>query len=103
MSFGKVGSVYSNKVSYNDIANKIKIISATLPNTTGSWQIYEDTSLYNNYIIAGYTVLFGPAQYTWFGDEVISDLRITSTGLTCSSATAAISGLTIKIVLIKYT
>lgn len=78
-----------------------KIIQTTMPSSTGRHVIYSDASLLGNYIVIGYSIKMGSTYYTWWYNDVIKSLDISSSGISVEFSNSAVANYYIYIVLAR--
>lgn len=74
-----------------------------MPNATGTQQIINDSTLYNNYVVAGYTVKYLGGYHQWNDTNVIGDITITQNGITAYINSDVTKNVDIYVILVKIT
>lgn len=82
------------------ISKEIIIKTANLGSSPGTYTIIKDTSLYGNYLLLGYSVNYGGANWIWYTQE-IQNIALRSSGIDVKHSSTALNNAQIKIFLVK--
>ena len=67
------------KSNLTELSSEIIVISCKTPTAANSEQtIYSDTTLYNNYVLMGYSVNVGTSNIIWGYNNVVKEIMITN-------------------------
>ena len=65
------------KSNLTELSSEIIVISCKTPTAVNSEQtIYSDTTLYNNYVLIGYSVNVGTSNIIWGYNNVVQDILL---------------------------
>jgi hypothetical protein len=90
------------KSNLTDLEDDFIVLSATTPSSANSdSRIVNDSTLYGNYIIAGYSIEYSNAWRTWYSDSVVAYIFIRADGIVMCLRSNDLTSKPIKLLLRK--